>query len=45
MGDDAPYPTVRSRQDLRLNRAHLIKQWQERKVQSRQISVALPGGQ
>jgi hypothetical protein len=45
MGDDVPYPTVRSRQDLRLNRAQLIKRWQDSKAQSRQTSVALPGGQ
>jgi hypothetical protein len=45
MGDDVPYPTVRNRQDLRLNRAQLIKQWRESKGHSRQISDALPGGQ
>jgi DNA-binding beta-propeller fold protein YncE len=45
MGDNVPYPTGRSRQDLRQNRAQLIKRWQEGKVQSRQTSVALPGGQ
>jgi DNA-binding beta-propeller fold protein YncE len=45
MGDNVPYPTVRSRQDLRQNRAQMIKHWQESKEQSRQTSVALPGGQ
>jgi YVTN family beta-propeller protein len=45
MGDNVPYPTVRSHQDLRQNRAQLIKHWQDSKAQSRQTSVALPGGQ
>jgi hypothetical protein len=44
MGDNVPYPTVRSHQDLRQNRAQLIKHWQDSKAQSRQTSVALPGG-
>src|SRR6202020_193559 len=29
MGDNVPYPTVRNRQDLRQNRAQLIKRWRE----------------
>jgi hypothetical protein len=45
MGDNVPYPTVRSHQDLRQNRAQIIKHWQESKEQSRQTTVALPGGQ
>ena len=45
MGDNVPYPTVRTHQDLRQNRAQLIKHWQDSKAQSRQTSVALPGGQ
>ena len=45
MGDKLPYPTVRSRRDLRKNRAELIKHWQESKAQSMQESVASPGGQ
>jgi YVTN family beta-propeller protein len=45
MGDKVPYPTVRSRQDLRKNRAELIKRWQESKAQSMQEPVATPGGQ
>jgi hypothetical protein len=45
MGDNVPYPKVRSHQDLRQNRAQIINHWQESKAQSRQTSVALPGGQ
>jgi YVTN family beta-propeller protein len=45
MGDNLPYPTVRSRQDLRQNRSELIKRWQESKTQSKQVSIASPGGQ
>jgi DNA-binding beta-propeller fold protein YncE len=45
MGDNVPYPTVRSRQDLRQNRAQMIKRWQESKEQSKQTPVAQGGGQ
>jgi len=45
MGDNVPYPTVRNRQDLRQNRAQLIKRWRESKAQSKQTSAALSGGQ
>jgi YVTN family beta-propeller protein len=45
MGDKLPYPTVRSRQDLRKNRAEVIRHWQESKAQSMQQSTASPGGQ
>ena len=45
MGDKLPYPTVRSHQDLRKNRAGLLKHWQKIKAQSMQESVASPGGQ
>jgi YVTN family beta-propeller protein len=45
MGENVPYPTVRSHQDLRLNRAQLIQQWRNSKVQSKQVSVSTPGGQ
>jgi hypothetical protein len=45
MGDNLPYPTVRSGQDLRRNRSELIKRWQESKSQSKQVSIASPGGQ
>jgi len=45
MGDNVPYPTVRNHQDLRQNRAQLIKRWRESKAQSRQTSVVLAGGQ
>ena len=45
MGDEVPYPTSRSRQDLRLNRAQLIKQWHNSKTQVKQASDNTPGGQ
>jgi YVTN family beta-propeller protein len=44
MGDKLPYPTIRSRQDLRKNRAELIKHWQQSKAQPKQESMASPGG-
>jgi YVTN family beta-propeller protein len=43
MGDDAPYPTIRSGLDLRQNRAQLLKHWQESK--SQQTAASIPGGQ
>jgi YVTN family beta-propeller protein len=45
MGEDVPYPTVRSHQDLRQNRTQLLKQWQESKARSSQTSLSSPGGQ
>jgi YVTN family beta-propeller protein len=45
MGDNTPYPTVRSHQNLRQNRAQLIKQWQNNKAQSKQSIVKIPEGQ
>jgi len=45
MGDNAPYPKIRSRQNLRQNRTQVIKRWREIKAQSKQTSVVLPGGQ
>jgi hypothetical protein len=45
MGDNVPYPTVRSRQDLRENRAQTIRHWQEGRVQSNKNSASVPGGQ
>jgi hypothetical protein len=45
MGDEVPYPTSRSRQDLRLNRAQLIKQWHNSKTQVKQAPDNTPGGQ
>jgi len=44
MGDNAPYPKIRSRQNLRQNRTQVIKRWREIKAQSKQTSVVLPGG-
>jgi DNA-binding beta-propeller fold protein YncE len=43
MGDDVPYPTIRSGLDLRQNRAQLLKHWQENK--SQQTAASIPGGQ
>jgi YVTN family beta-propeller protein len=45
MGDNVPYPTQRSRQDLRQNRAQLLKQWRETKAHSSQVSVSTGAGQ
>jgi YVTN family beta-propeller protein len=43
MGDDVPYPTVRSGLDLRQNRAPLLKRWREEKAQLQQ-TVNSDGG-
>lgn len=45
LGDDIPYPTERSRQDLRQNRAELIKRWQEGKGGAKQVILSSPTGQ
>ncbi|MBB5331705.1 alkaline phosphatase family protein [Tunturiibacter gelidoferens] len=45
MGDTVPYPTIRSHQDLRQNRALLIKHWRASKAQSKQTSTTSTGGQ
>jgi DNA-binding beta-propeller fold protein YncE len=45
MGDDVPYPTQRSHQDLRPNRAELIKHWQETRARVRQAGLSSPAGQ
>jgi YVTN family beta-propeller protein len=40
MGDHVPYPTERNGKDLRLNRAKLLKEWNEKKLQSYQAPLA-----
>ena len=45
MGDDVPYPTVRSHKDLSRNRAELLKQWREGKAQTRTGAAGSAGGQ
>ena len=42
MGDDVPYPTVRSGLDLRQNRAELLRRWKEsKKKETEAASVAM----
>ena len=44
MGDNVPYPAFRSHQDLRQNRAQLIKRWKEEsKVRSAQTTLSSTG--
>jgi YVTN family beta-propeller protein len=45
MGDNVPYPTTRSKRDLRQDRDQLIKSWQESKTQPKQTSIVSRGGQ
>jgi hypothetical protein len=45
MGHTVPYPTIRSHQHLRQNRAKLIKHLRASKAQSKQTSTASVGGE
>ncbi|MGA9672996.1 MAG: alkaline phosphatase family protein, partial [Terracidiphilus sp.] len=45
MGDNLPYPSERSRKDLRQNRAALLKKWRESQAQPKPTEVSLPNGQ
>ena len=45
MGDGVPYPGERSGKDLRKNRAELLKQWREGKLQSSKSSINSTAGQ
>jgi YVTN family beta-propeller protein len=45
MGDNVPYPTVRSRVNMRQNRDEWMKRWHESKAQSQQTSTTIPSGQ